>query len=146
MKIDYNSEIDIKRRMIMDAPIEKVWKAVATSEGLASWCMPNDFKPELGFEFTFKAKSMGNWDGIIHCEVMELDPPRKLGFTWNGNNMEHYVSFELTEIGDKTQFELIHSGWSKEFKMLRDMMYDGWGHLTEDLNKKLGDKNGGYLS
>jgi hypothetical protein len=25
-------------------------------------------------------------------------------------------------------------------------MYDGWGYITEDLRKKMGDENGGYKS
>lgn len=40
----------------------------------------------------------------------------------------------------------MHSGWSEENKMLRDIMYDGWGYLTEGLNKKIGEKSGRYLS
>ena len=138
---------DIYRTVIMDAPIQKVWRAVATSEGLSSWLMPNDFKPVMDHEFTFQAIPFGDWDGIVHCKVMELDPPKRLGLTWNGNHMEHYVSFELKELEhDKTQFILIHSGWSIEHAMLRDKMYEGWGHLTEDLRKKMGDKDDRYLS
>jgi uncharacterized protein YndB with AHSA1/START domain len=43
---------DIERTVIMDAPIHKVWRAIATSEGLSAWLMKNNFQPELGFEFT----------------------------------------------------------------------------------------------
>ena len=138
---------DIQRTIVMDAPIQRVWKAVATSEGLASWLMQNNFKPVMGYEFTFQAKPFGNWDGVVHCEVKELNPPYRLGFTWCGNNMEQYVSFELLELeNSRTQFTLIHSGWAKEHAMMREKMYDGWGYLSEDLRKKVGDPNGGYLS
>lgn len=138
---------DIVRTIIIEAPIDKVWKAVSSSEGLAAWLMQNTFQPIIGYEFTFKAQPMGNWDGTVSCKVMELDPPKRLGFTWCGNNMEQYVSFELTELEkDKTSFTLVHSGWSEQYSALRDKMYEGWGYLTEGLRKKLGDKNGGYLS
>lgn len=137
---------DIERTIIMDAPIQKVWKAIATSEGLAVWFMPNDFQPVIGHEFTFISQPKGEWDGIVHCKVMELDPPNRLGFTWCGNNMEQYVSFELKELEGKTQFKLVHAGWSEEHTIIRDTMYDGWGYILEGLHKKLGDKNGGYLS
>lgn len=138
---------DIQRTIVMDAPIKKVWDAVATSEGLASWLMPNTFKPVMGYVFTFQATPFGNWDGLVRCEVKELEPPRRLGVTWNGNNMDLYLSFELKELDkDKTQFTLIHSGWAVEHAMLREKMYDGWGHLTEDLREKLGDKNDRLLS
>lgn len=138
---------DIRRVIIMDAPIQKVWNAVATSDGLKSWLMPNNFKPEMGYKFTFQAKPIGNWDGVVYCEVKELVPPNLLGVTWQGNNMNLYLSFELVALEDKkTQFTLVHSGWAVEHAMFREKMYEGWGHLTEDLREKLGGKNGGYLS
>lgn len=138
---------DIERTLVMDATIEKVWKAVSTQEGLAAWLMPNNFKPELGYEFTMQAKPMGKWDGVVRCKVLELTPPAKLGFTWNGNNMDMYVSFELVELeAGKTQFTLVHSGWEIQYAMFREKMYEGWGHLTEGLRHKLGDKNVGFLS
>lgn len=138
---------DIQRTIVIDAPIQKVWNAIATSEGLAAWLMPNNFQPERGYEFTFQAKPMGNWNGIVKCKVMELNPPEQLGFTWSGNNMDLYVSFELVELEkEKTQFTLVHSGWAVEHAMFREKMYEGWGHLTEGLREKLGDKNGGFLS
>ena len=73
--------------------------------------------------------------------------PKRLAFTWCGGNLEQYVSFDLEEQDkEKTHFTLIHSGWSEENAMIRNIMYDGWGYILEDLSKKMGDKNGGYLS
>ncbi|MBB5322950.1 uncharacterized protein YndB with AHSA1/START domain [Anoxybacillus tepidamans] len=34
---------DIRQTVVFRALIQKVWQAVATSEGLAAWFMPNDF-------------------------------------------------------------------------------------------------------
>lgn len=130
---------------MMDAPIHKVWNAVATSEGLAVWLMPNDFQPVMGHEFTFKSQPLRGWDGIVHCKVMELDPSNRIGFTWCGNNMNQYVSFELKALNDKTEFTLVHSGWSEEHAELREVMYEGWGYLTEDLRKRMGEENDRYL-
>ncbi len=138
---------DIERSMIMEASIQKVWNAIATSEGLASWLMPNDFQPVLGCEFTFQSEPKHGWDGVVHCKVMELIPPERIGFTWVGNNMDQYVSFELVPLEkNATQFILVHSGWKSEHAMIREIMYEGWGYITEDLRKKMGDENDGYLS
>jgi hypothetical protein len=60
---------DIKRTAVIDAPVKTVWKAVATSEGLSSWLMPNNFKPVMGYSFTLRAAPFGDWDGTVHCEV-----------------------------------------------------------------------------
>ena len=138
---------DIQRTIIMDAPIEKVWKAITTSEALASWLMPNNFQLKMGYEFTFQSVPKHGWDGIVHCKVMEIVTPTRLGFSWCGNNMQQYVSFELVKLAEaRTEFTLVHSGWTEENKMLRDIMYDGWGYLSEDLRKKVSGKNDGYVS
>ena len=55
---------DIKFDVHYEQPPEKIWRAITDSETLAKWMMPNDFKPELGHEFQFRAKPMGGWDGI----------------------------------------------------------------------------------
>jgi len=59
----------------MDAPIEKVWNAISTSDTLASWLMPNNFKLEMGYEFTFRSVPQNGLDGIVHCKVMEIVAP-----------------------------------------------------------------------
>lgn len=138
---------DIERSIIIEAPIQQVWEAISTSEGLAAWLMPNDFQPVLGHEFTFRGEPKNGWDGIVYCKVMELIPPERLGFTWTGGNMEQYVSFQLVPLEQKaTQLLLVHSGWRAEHAMIREIMYDGWGYIMEDLKKKLGDENEGFLS
>lgn len=143
----HNKLPDIVRTIIMDAGIEKVWKAISTSDGLAAWFMPNNFQPIIDYEFTFKSQPQRGWDGIVHCKVKELQPPNKLGFTWSGNNLEQYVTFELKALSDgRTEFTLVHSGWSEEYAELREVMYDGWGYIIEGFKKKLGDENDELLN
>ena len=58
-------------------PPEKVWRALTDSAVLASWLMPNDFQPRIGHRFTFRTEPVPThgFDGIVHCEVLELVPP-----------------------------------------------------------------------
>jgi len=39
--------------------------------------MPNDFKPVVGHAFTFRTEpvSQHGFDGVVHCEVLDLEPP-----------------------------------------------------------------------
>jgi len=119
---------EIRHTIVLNAPIQKVWEAVSTSEGIAAWFMPNDFQPVLGHEFTINAPHYG----ISHCKVTELDPPNRLAFNWG---KDWHVSFELKELDGKTQFTLVHSGWNtekttefgEEHKLVRDRMDQGWG-------------------
>jgi len=69
-RINYQKEAQVIRRSILlDAPLSQVWNALATSEGLASWLMLNDFQPIVGTRFTFSAEPQSNWNGIVECEV-----------------------------------------------------------------------------
>ena len=67
-------------------PPEKVWRALAEPELLARWLMPNDIKPEVGHRFTFRAAPVPGWDGIVHCEVLVVEPHRRLRYSWRGGS------------------------------------------------------------
>ncbi len=123
---------DIKHTVLLNVPIDEVWSHLTDSEKLASWLMPNDFKAEVGAEFTFRSQPMGDWDGIVHCKVIELKQPTTLIFTWGSNVIEipTQVSFELKDLNGKTELTLIHSGWDQqppEVQKIRDMFDQGWG-------------------
>jgi uncharacterized protein YndB with AHSA1/START domain len=122
---------DIRKTVILDAPIQKVWKAVATSEGLAVWWMANNFEPILGHEFVLHA---GNY-GDSPCKVVEINPPYLLRFAWG---KDWQLAFELRELGQQTELTLIHSGWDSEkvtefgqpHPSIRGFMESGWGNLA----------------
>lgn len=95
---------DIRHTMVFQAPIQKVWEAVSTSEGLAAWFMPNDLQPMVGHEFHLNAGPFG----MSPCKVIEVDPPHRLSFRWG---KDWTVTFELKELNKgQTEFTLIHSG------------------------------------
>lgn len=118
---------DIRQTLVLNAPIQKVWEAVSTSAGIEAWFMPNDFRPVLGQEFTLRSPY-----GDSPCKVTELDPPNRLSFAWG---KDWQVTFTLKDLEGKTEFTLVHSGWSAETKtevgeshtVVRDRMEDGWG-------------------
>ncbi|RBP03433.1 SRPBCC domain-containing protein [Rossellomorea aquimaris] len=132
---------DIKQTVLFNAPIQKVWDAVSTSDGISSWFMPNDFEPEVGHEFHIQSPF-----GPSPCKVLELDPPHKLSFSWDTDGW--VVSFLLKEVGDQTEFTLIHGGWKhddavvskahEKSSVIRDRMSIGWvGIVGEKLRKVL---------
>ncbi|XEC97800.1 SRPBCC domain-containing protein [Paenibacillus tarimensis] len=117
---------DIRKHMVFNASIRKVWEAVSTSEGIATWFMPNDFQAEIGYEFQMDAGPYG----MTSCKVTVLDPPNRLSFTWGE---DWTLTFELIEQGDRTEFTLIHSGWNTGNAVVRDRMDHGWGELQYKL-------------
>src|SRR5262245_55697929 len=66
-------------------PPERVWRALTEPQELAAWLMPNDFAPVVGHRFQFKVKPQLGWRGIVDCEVLEVDRPRTLSYSWQGD-------------------------------------------------------------
>jgi uncharacterized protein YndB with AHSA1/START domain len=64
---------------------EQVWLALTDASILGKWFMENDFKPVLGYKFTFKMAAQKGWDGITYCQVIELEPLHQLAYTYKGN-------------------------------------------------------------
>lgn len=127
---------DIRKHEIFAVPVERAWAAVATSDGIAAWFMPNDFEPLLGQRFTLDA---GPW-GVSECEVTELHPLQHLAFRWG---QTWSIRFELAKRGQQTEFTLIHSGWDagkttefgEDHAIVRDRMDMGWSGLVTRLKE-----------
>jgi uncharacterized protein YndB with AHSA1/START domain len=132
--MENNSLQDIRQTVVFNAPIQKVWNAVATSEGIAAWFMPNDFQPVSGYEFHIEAGPFGK----SPCKVTEIDPPVRVSFEWG---KDWTITFELTELDGKTEFTLIHSGWDADkvtefgqsHTAVRGIMAGGWIGLQKSL-------------
>lgn len=111
-----------------------MWSAVATSEGIAAWLMPNDFEPILGRDFTIHAGQFGD----SPCKVTELDPQNRIGFNCG---KDWQIIFELKNLEGKTEFTVIHAGWDAEkvtefgqpHTIIRGIMDQGWAGLKEKL-------------
>ncbi|TLS49768.1 SRPBCC domain-containing protein [Paenibacillus antri] len=124
---------DIRKTVVLNVPIEKAWKAIATSEGIAGWWMPNTFEPVVGKDFILHAGPFGD----SPCKVTEIDPPHRVGFDWGA---EWHLTFELKEVDGKTEFTLIHSGWdpakTTEFgqphAVVRGIMDNGWEKIVAE--------------
>jgi uncharacterized protein YndB with AHSA1/START domain len=131
---------DIQQTAIFKAPIEKVWKTVSTAEGISSWFMPNDFIPEVGHEFHVQSPF-----GPSPCKVLEVEKPHKVSFSWDTDGW--IVTFLLKEMGDETEFTLIHSGWKEadtvlpkareKSSVVRERMNGGWVAIVQEKLRKV---------
>ncbi|MDQ0189822.1 SRPBCC domain-containing protein [Alicyclobacillus cycloheptanicus] len=126
---------EIRKTVVLNAPIETVWQAVATSEGIAGWFMPNTFEPVVGQEFILQAGPYGD----SPCKVTDLNPPYQVGFDWD---QDWHVEFQLRTLDDdRTEFTLIHSGWDADkatrfgqpHTAVRDIMDGGWEKIKQGL-------------
>ena len=126
----------IRREVVYPHPPERVWRALTDPAVLATWLMESDIEPRVGHRFTFRTKPGPGFDGIVHCEVLEADPPRRLVYTWGGGPTKEHptrVEWTLTPEGSGTRLLLEHSGFRGVAGfLLRTMLGRGWGHKLRD--------------
>jgi len=114
---------------------ERVWTCLTDPDLLAEWLMPNDFRPVLGHEFTFRTLPRPGFDGVVRSRVVEIVPPERLVITWAGGGIDTVVSFALTEVPGGTRLELRQSGFAGLGAVVpRLVLGSGWTSL---LRRKL---------
>ncbi|WP_338556433.1 SRPBCC domain-containing protein [Paenibacillus sp. KS-LC4] len=93
--------------------IEKAWSALTDPSKLAKWIMENDFKPVVGHRFQFRTQPSEWWDGIIIGEVLIVEEPNRLSYTWASGGEQHTVTWTLQDLGDgKVNLHLEQTGFS----------------------------------
>lgn len=117
-------------------PPARVWHAISDSGALAEWLMENDFRPEVGAEFTMTTKPAPRFDGTVRGVVTECDPPRRLAYTWVGGPIDTLVTFTLTPTDDGgTHLQLTHSGFQGPWGVMTSFILGGgW---TSGLTKEI---------
>ena len=97
---------------VYNAPLKKVWKAITDKEEMKQWYFTfSDFKPEIGFEFSFYGGTEEKqWLHV--CRITEIIEHKKLTYSWwyDGYSGISYVTFELTAEENKTRLKLTHAG------------------------------------
>lgn len=70
----------IRFERLLAHPVERVWEALTTAEGLAAWWLPFgatiDIDLVVGGVLSFSAPEFG--DEPMTCEILALDPPKRL--------------------------------------------------------------------
>ena len=119
-------------------PPEKVWRALTEPALLAEWLLPVvDQHLELapGAAFTFKTQPYPGWDGTVSCQLVEIEPQRRLSYTWRVPFLDTVVTFTLTPTGSGTRLSLVQRGFSAEQKRESGGARYGWkmmgGKLVE---------------
>lgn len=123
----------------LKSPIERVWHALTDSATLSRWMLfkMNDFKPVVGHRFQFH--DAPGWDGVVDCEVLVVDEPHRLSYTWvtgGEGDMPHstVVTWTLTEAeGGVTRLHLEQSGFRSEAKQEIGGAKYGWMSMLEQL-------------
>lgn len=126
---------------------ERVWDYLTKPELLEQWLMESNFSPVVGHQFQFHTKPIVkfNFDGKIYCQVLEIEQPKKLVYSWKGGNskkgeisLDSVVTWTLTPKDGGTELQLVHSGFRglKNF-MSYIIMNQGWLKIAKRLLKNL---------
>ena len=136
-----------KQAFYPDVTPEQVWVALTDPRALAEWLMPNDFQPRVGHRFRFQVDPMPGCDVRVDCEVRELDPPRRMVWTWHPVRRKgplppgtppSVVTWTLAPEGDGTRLTLEHSGLENVYPWLqRVMLRFGWGTMVRSWIRKV---------
>jgi uncharacterized protein YndB with AHSA1/START domain len=135
---------------------EIVWKTLTSGELISRWLMANDFEPVVGRRFTFKTRPMGGWDGIVHCEVLEMMPNERLVYSWKGGSddnpaygsrLDSVVTWTLSPAEGGTRLRLVHSGFrSPGNDFAFDAMSGGWAKVAQGIGRVAAELEGTPVS
>ena len=130
---------------LMPHPLEKIWRALTEASLIDRWLMKNDFRPVVGHRFTMQAKPIGEWSGVVECEVLEVKPPERLRYSWRGGSsanavhgtpLDSVVTWTLTAVEGGTLVRMVHDGFRPENEMAYQGMSQGWHHILERLDQE----------
>lgn len=130
-----------------NAPKDLVWQAITDNKLMKQWYFNMaDFKPEVGFEFSFSGHGSDGTEYVHLCKILEVVPGEKLSHSWRYRDQpgDSVVTFELFEDGNGTRLKLTHTGLetfpqkSKDFGV--DSFTAGWTHILGTGLKEFSEK------
>lgn len=122
-----------------ETTVEKLWSALTDPRKLAKRIADNDFKPVVGHRFQFRHQPNEYWDGIVNSEVLAVEEPRRLSFSWEVGDERHTVTLTLDDLGNgKVHLRLEQTGLSNK-AALSGAKY-GWTAWGEKLERVLAEQ------
>ena len=131
------------------APVEDVWNAWTTTEGITSFFAPSariEARPGGLFEIHFNPYAKPGMKGADGMVFLALQEPKMLSFTWNApphlpdvRGQRTSVTVRLAPAGDgTTQVRLTHSGWGDggQWDQSFDYFDKAWGRVLANLGKR----------
>lgn len=119
-------------------PPEKIWRALTQSSLLAEWLMTNDFLPVVGHKFTLRAPPMPHWDGVIACEVLVIEAPHRIAYSWNALGLKSVVTWTLTPTATGTRVRMAQAGFQSEADANYKGASYGWQKFLGGLERVVG--------
>ena len=137
----------ISKQVTVKAPIEKVWQAWTTSEGIKTFFAPEarvEARVDGPFEIYINPYAAPGLKGADDMRILALQPPSMLSFTWNAppslpevRKQRTYVTVRLKPVAEGTQVTIAHGGWGDGGEWDKAYAYfdKAWGNVLNNLEK-----------
>ncbi len=138
--------LSLRIERVLPGPIERVWAYLTEEDLRRQWMAAGQMEQRNGasFELVWRNDELtdppGKRPGVypeehrMTSEILEIDPPRKLRFTW----MQGEVTFELRASGDKVILTVDHKRISDRNNLLS--VSAGWHAHLDVLAAKIAGK------
>lgn len=107
----------IERERVLRHPVERVWAALTTAEGLSQW-----FGSVAEIDLRPGGRAYFRWDDLDEESVATItlvDPPHRLAFSWPIEGLagedapQTLVTFTLEPVAEGTRLRLVESGFTQ---------------------------------
>lgn len=143
------SDMRVVKEYACSRPV--LWKTLTDPALVPLWTStgqggrPEGFKPEVGIQFKFIGKPFPGWDGIVRCEVLRVDRPALLRYSWRNKPDDEptMVTCRLDETADGTRLTWEHTGFRgagscpcPSSSAVSDMLTEGLPQVLDDLDEE----------
>ena len=118
-------------------PPEKIWRALTQPHLIAEWLMQNDFAPVVGRQFTLRMDPQPNWNGVIDCQVLVVEPNKTLSYAWGALGLETVVTFTLAPTSAGTRLRMAQTGFRPDRPQNYQGAKYGWQQFFAKLEQVL---------
>ena len=121
----------------MPFPPEKIWRALTQPHLIEEWLMKNDFEPVAGHRFSLRMDPQPNWNGVIDCQVLVVEPNKTLSYTWGALGLESVVTLTLTPTRAGTHLRMEQTGFRGDQPQNYQGAKYGWQKFFANLEQVL---------
>jgi uncharacterized protein YndB with AHSA1/START domain len=146
------TERAVSKRVVVKAPLEAVWTAWTTTDGIKSFFAPDariDARPGGPFEVHFNPYAKPGLKGADGMQVMAVQEKKLVSFTWNSppympevREQRTLVTIRLKPAGEGlTEVRLHHTGWGDggQWDQSFDYFDKAWGRVLANLEKRFSE-------
>ena len=119
----------------------KIWRALTEAPLIQQWLLENDFQPVVGHRFRFRDTARPHWNGVIDCEVLTVEPHKRLAYSWNAsgeeavNGLRTVVTWTLAPANGGTHVRMEQSGFRPEDEANYQGAGYGWPRFIDGLQQ-----------